>query len=149
MALLRELRLEDLNKDYFCLLCQLSENKVAHPNLSRITPGMWMMYTLDENKKIFVWEYDGEIVGTASVLIEHKLLHYGSCIGHIEDVVVDKNTRQRGLGKGLIEACVNFCRKSGCYKIVLDCSDHNVPFYQSCDFYGAGNCMRMDLDDSK
>ena len=145
MTLLRELRLEDLNEEYFCLLDQLSGNEVAHPNLSRITPGMWMMYALDENKKIFVWECDGEIVGTASVLIEHKLLHRGSRVGHIEDVVVDKNTRQKGLGKGLIEACVNFCRKKGCYKIVLDCSDKNVPFYQSCDFYRAENCMRMDI----
>ena len=145
MTLLREVRLEDLNEDYFCLLCQLSGNEVTNPNLGLITPRMWMTYTLDENNKIFVWEHDGEIVGTASVFVEYKLLHYGSCIGHIEDVVVDKDTRQKGLGRGLIEACVNFCRKRGCYKIVLDCSNQNVPFYQSCNFYNAGNCMRMDI----
>ena len=100
---------------------------------------------MNENHITFVAVTDGEIVGTASVLIERKMLHHGSKVGHIEDVVVDSNQRISGIGKELIKKCVEQCRYKGCYKAILDCSDENIPFYEACDFFKAENCMRMNF----
>jgi hypothetical protein len=38
------------------------------------------------------------------------------------------------LGKLIIEALTFIGKRTGCYKIILDCSDKNVPFYQKCGF---------------
>ena len=92
-----------------------------------------------------MYEYEGRVIGTATILVENKLLHYGSCVGHIEDVVVDKNSRLSGVGKELVKACVDFGRYKKCYKAILDCSKENIPFYENCGFTFSENCMRIDL----
>jgi len=53
-------------------------------------------------------------------------------VGHIEDVVVDAAARGQNLGKRLIEALVAVCRDKGCYKVILDCAEKNVAFYEKC-----------------
>jgi hypothetical protein len=32
----------------------------------------------------------------------------------------------------LIEALITACREMGCYKVILDCSESNAPFYEKC-----------------
>lgn len=34
----------------------------------------------------------------------------------------------------IIEQLKHLGNSKGCYKIILDCADHNVPFYEKCDF---------------
>lgn len=34
----------------------------------------------------------------------------------------------------VIAALVSYAQRQGCYKVILDCSDSNVPFYQKCGF---------------
>ena len=55
-------------------------------------------------------------------------------VGHIEDIVVDKNIRGSGLGRIIIEHLVNFGFKNNCYKIILDCSEKNKKFYEKLGF---------------
>ena len=57
----------------------------------------------------------------------------GLC-GHIEDIVVDKSTRGKNLGKRIIELLKSIAQVNGCYKVILDCAEHNVPFYKKCGF---------------
>ena len=83
-----------------------------------------------------------EIIGTASILIEHKMW---GLAGHIEDVVVHRNWRGMGVGRSLIDKCVWAARKFDCYKVVLDCETHNIPFYERCGFKRGEAQMRMDL----
>jgi glucosamine-phosphate N-acetyltransferase len=70
------------------------------------------------------------VVGSITLLIETKLIHNLGCVGHIEDVVVDVNVRGGGIGKLLVEHATNYAREKGCYKVILDCADHNVGFYK-------------------
>lgn len=35
----------------------------------------------------------------------------------------------------VIEALVKLAEEAGCYKIILDCSEENVPFYEKCGLY--------------
>tara|TARA_R100000808_G_C2100681_1_gene117844 strand:+ start:148 stop:582 length:435 start_codon:yes stop_codon:yes gene_type:complete len=141
--MIRELEITDIDEFYMKLMCQLSGEKKEYrwQNIALF----WLKYEGNDYHQTFVYEDEGRVVGTATVLIEHKLLHYGSRVGHIEDVVVDKNTRKSGIGKELIKACVDFCRYNKCYKAILDCSEENIPFYEKCGFTFAENCMRINL----
>ncbi len=155
---IRKLLLGDLNEDYFSLLCELSGDN--QPLTKKIIKSCWDNYIdnldhctfvcEDTPKQLNLGEYlpinrSGTIIGTASVLIEHKMLHYGSKVGHIEDVVVSSNAWRLGIGNALIQKCIDFCRDSRCYKIILDCSDKNISFYERCGFKLIENCMRIDL----
>lgn len=77
---------------------------------------------------------DNKIIATASLLIEQKFIHKCGRVGHIEDVVVDKSARGLGLGKIMIKYLTMEAKNSGCYKVILDCSEDNVGFYKKCGF---------------
>ena len=94
----------------------------------------------------FVAVSDGVVVGTATLFVEQKL---GGVAGHIEDVVVDASCRSRGIGKMLVDRCVEEARLAGAYKVVLSCSEDVQAFYQRCGFYLNGIAMRQDLDQSE
>ena len=151
--MLRFLEYEDLNKGYFELLEQLSRTEFTL--MGGVTQALidrtWSEYMDQPNKYIVVWhnkEYPQcplGIIGTASVIVENKMIHYGSRVGHIEDVVVDKCGRGLDIGKRMVEKCVELCRKQRCYKIVLECSDDNIKFYEKFGFEKHDNSMRLDI----
>ncbi len=143
--MIREIKKTDLNNSFFTLLAQLSGQLTSYdPDI------LWNEYTKNSNHITFVDEIKeagkpASIVATSSILIESKFLHCGSKVGHIEDVVVDKDARGSGLGQKIVEHCIEYARKNGCYKVILDCSNKNVPFYINCGMYLSENCMRIDL----
>jgi len=98
----------------------------------------------NRNQYIFVYEIESKVVGMATILIEQKFIHAGSRIGHIEDVVVTKNFRGLGIGKKLIEKCLEIARERDCYKVILDCDDKNVKFYEKIGFIKFGNSMKIN-----
>ena len=71
------------------------------------------------------------IIGFASIHIIEKL-NRRSCL--IEDVVVDKSERGKGIGKLLIEHLINFSKSKSCDKIVLNSKESNIPFYSKLGF---------------
>ncbi|KAG2431319.1 hypothetical protein HYH02_013449 [Chlamydomonas schloesseri] len=77
-----------------------------------------------------VIEDGGRIIATASMVVELKFIHGCSKVGHIEDVVVDPGYRGKRLGLKLIEALIAAARADGCYKVILDCAEGNVSFYE-------------------
>lgn len=81
---------------------------------------------------VFVDPENQKLVAHGTILIEQKLIHSGSKVGHIEDIVVSKDLRGRGIGKQLVTSLVDIGRFLGCYKVILDCKDELIPFYESC-----------------
>ncbi|QSL66576.1 hypothetical protein MERGE_000958 [Pneumocystis wakefieldiae] len=84
-----------------------------------------------------------EIIACGTVFIEYKFLKSASKAAHIEDVVVAKSYRGKNLGKLLIEMLSRIARSKKCYKIVLDCKEHNVEFYKKCNFNVTGVEMKQ------
>ncbi len=93
-----------------------------------------------------VAERDGRIVGTVTLLIERKFIHDGGLVGHIEDVAVRKGHQRDGIGGALVRAAIAEARRAGCYKVVLECSDDLVPFYEGLGLSRHSVSMRCDLD---
>lgn len=78
------------------------------------------------------------VVGCGTVLVESKLIHECGKVGHIEDIAVAKDQQGKKLGLRIINALTEIGRAQGCYKIILDCSEHNVKFYEKCGFTRGG-----------
>ena len=67
------------------------------------------------------------------------------CVAHIEDLVVDKNCRNKNIGGILLNYAIEYAKQLNCYKIILDCKQELIPFYEKNKFYNSGICMRYDL----
>ncbi len=73
-----------------------------------------------------------DVVGYGSIFIERKIR--GGKLGHIEDIAVHPDFRRKGIGKLLINALYQIAQEEKCYKVSLVCKEHNLSFYQKCDF---------------
>jgi len=95
----------------------------------------------------FVAVSDGKIAGTASILL-FPSLQRGRPWGLIDNVVVGKDYRQKGVGRKLIEAAVKFAKGKDCYKIILTARFARTgahEFWQKLGFKKHGFSFRMDL----
>ena len=93
---------------------------------------------------IAVAEHEGKIVGATTLLIESKFIHQGGLVGHIEDVVVDKNHQGKKIGEKIMKYLLEIAQKKGCYKTILDCTDDVKKFYEKLGFKHTANEMRYD-----
>ena len=87
---------------------------------------------------------DDKVVGAATLFIEPKFIHNGGNVGHIEDVVVDKNYQGKKIGEKIIKYLLEEAKTNGCYKTILDCSDEVKPFYEKLGFKHNANALRLD-----
>jgi len=83
---------------------------------------------------VYVIKHDDKVIGTGSIYFEYKFTHDLGCIGHIEDIVIDSKYRKNGLGKMIIDKLVKMGKDNNCYKVILDCKDNNVLFYDKLGF---------------
>lgn len=78
------------------------------------------------------------IVAAGTLLIEKKFIRNLGVCGHIEDIVVDCSQRGKNLGKILLKALKELAIQLGCYKVILDCEEGKVQFYEKCGFKEKG-----------
>jgi glucosamine-phosphate N-acetyltransferase len=93
----------------------------------------------------FVAVLEGQVIGTASLLIEQKFIHDGGAVGHIEDVAVHQEYQKHGIGGMLVRRLLDECRSAGCYKVILDCAEQVIGFYEKLGFHRWERAMRIDL----
>ena len=94
---------------------------------------IWDEYQSQKNYfGLVVLDEKVDVVGYGSVLIERKIR--GGKLGHIEDIAVHPEFREKGIGKLLINALYQISQKENCYKVSLSCKEHNLSFYQKSDF---------------
>ena len=98
----------------------------------------------NENHIIHVAELNGKIVGSTTLLIEQKFIHEGGFVGHIEDVVVNKEFEGRGIGMKLVLSLLDVAKEKKCYKTILNCEDKLIPFYEKIGFKQKSTEMRFD-----
>ena len=46
----------------------------------------------------------------------------------------------------LIQTLIEIGKSKGCYKIILDCSNSVIPFYEKCGLKYKDNCMVIRFD---
>ena len=120
-------------KKYLDVIKQLSSySKINNDNLLNI-----------KNRKIYIIIKDELVIGTGSIFLLEKYHCKNICC--IEDLVIDKYHRGGGYGKKLLDFLINESKKYDCYKIILDCKEHNVIFYKKSDFNVLGYNMGLYL----
>ena len=98
----------------------------------------------NENHIIHVAELNGKIVGSTTLLIEQKFIHEGGFVGHIEDVVVNKEFEGQGIGMKLVLSLLDVAKEKKCYKTILNCEDKLISFYEKIGFKQKSTEMRFD-----
>jgi glucosamine-phosphate N-acetyltransferase len=133
----RKILKTDFYKNYVLLLQHLT---IVNPEEITATKFNTFIENLDDNHAIYVLEdiTNNIIIGTITLLIEAKIIHNMGKVAHIEDVVVEPNYRGANLGKLLVKKVTDIADKANCYKIILDCGEHNEEFYKKCEFQQKG-----------
>ena len=104
------------------------------------------------NYRLFVAELNGAIVGTFALLIMDNLAHLGAPSGVVEDVVVTAELRGKRIGRRMMEAALEICRESGCYKMALSSNlkrEAAHAFYESLDFEKHGYSFRVVFEKTR
>jgi glucosamine-phosphate N-acetyltransferase len=139
--IIRELKKEDLWNGFLTSLDSLSEVSNIDKNKADT---VFEKINSNPDYIIAVAEIDGKIVGSTTLLIESKFIHNGGFVGHIEDVVVDKNHQGQKIGEKIMKFLIEISKKRGCYKTILDCTDEVKPFYEKLGFKQVASEMRLD-----
>ncbi len=129
----RKIQISDCNEKYLNLLNQLN-NTIDYNCISKNALENFISSLNEEHQIIVIEDIEKDIIGTGTILIERKILHNMSKVAHIEDIVIDKNKRGSGLGFKIINYLVDIAKEKNCYKVILNCSEENVPFYEKCGF---------------
>ena len=139
--IIRKLKKEDIQNGFLTTLDSLRqvsniETKKAEEIFEKINA--------NSNHIIAVAEVEGKIVGATTLLIEPKFIHDGGLVGHIEDVVVDKNYQGQRIGEKIMKYILEIAKNQGCYKTILDCTDDVKQFYEKLGFKHVANELRFD-----
>jgi len=122
----RKIKKED-HKDIIDLLKQLT-----YCNYDKESFEKYIVH-LPDNQHHFVLEKEGELIASGVLVIESKIIHNFRNVGHIEDILVNKNYRGLGFGKKFIKYLISYAKKKNCYKVILNCDPKIQSFYESCD----------------
>jgi len=136
----REMYGFDLSQDFLDTLTSLAEVHLTMDEAKQV-----FRERLRKGIQTFVARIDDRIVGTASLIIEEKFIHSGGCSGHIEDVAVHRDFQKQGVGAALVRHLIEQARAAGCYKVILNCGEATVPFYERLGFRRHDIGMRIDL----
>lgn len=99
-------------------------------------------WNVNKNVRIYCVKKNNILIGAGSLFILDKF--HNNKVGQIEDVIITKDYRKEGYGKYLIQKLVDVAKKEfECYKVVLNCLEKNVGFYEKCDFRNVGYQMRL------
>jgi glucosamine-phosphate N-acetyltransferase len=115
---------EKIKEQYLLLLSELTstsyiETSLFKNNIERINEiGAIVVGVLND-----LSNNNFEIVASGTIIIEPKIIRGGKNVGHIEDIVVAKHMRGKGISHKILNILKLFARESNCYKVILDCDN--------------------------
>lgn len=120
-----DLNLNEIKDDYIGLLSYLTDT----PPIS-LNTFVNNIHSISEMGKIIVCCHDKKIIGTGTIIYEPKIIHGGQNVGHIEDIVVQREYRGHGIASEIIQQLIDDSKENNCYKVILDCHYNNIAFYE-------------------
>jgi PhnO protein len=128
---IRKIEIGDLDEVYK-LLNKLYDNKLKYEIFSKI----YKEKVSDNNSYYIVAISNGKIVGILTSEIQTKL-HRAKKQSFIEDLIVEKNYRNNGIGKELLQNAIEYAKKQDCEVVELTCylqNDNAHRFYENNGF---------------
>ena len=99
-------------------------------------------------KKIILAEYDNKIVGMASMMLLSRL-NRKSLELYIPELIVQKDHQNKGIGKKLMESCIDFAKQSKCHRIRLESGNQRIGshlFYKKLGFEQSSLSFTKNLE---
>lgn len=97
------------------------------------------------NKILVVYSRKQERIIGAGTIFKLSKLH-NNPVGQIEDFIITENYRHLGIGHLLSDKLVNIGKfVFKCYKIVLNCQEKNIGFYEDCNFCKESVQMKKNI----
>lgn len=79
-----------------------------------------------------------EIVASGTIIIEPKIIRNGKSVGHIEDIVVTKHMRGKGISQKILNLLKTNAIENNCYKVILNCDSKVKNVYLKNGFQEKG-----------
>jgi ribosomal protein S18 acetylase RimI-like enzyme len=101
----------------------------------------------EANSHILVAEIGGVVVGLLNFMTRKTILHSGLS-GLIDEIIVAKSYRGKGLGKKLLSSAIEKSRQLGCCEVEVSTEKTNIKareFYRQCGFTERGVLFEIDL----
>lgn len=135
----RNIEYDDFDKGYMDLMFEFTNYNYPITKENFIN----FIDTQKNYKTIVIYsEIEKRIIGAGTIIIVHKI--HNNPIGQIEDVIISEKYRKNGFGKDIIEKLINIGKNEyKCYKIILNCLEKNIKFYEKCGFITAGVEMKI------
>ncbi|WVQ81563.1 hypothetical protein IAT38_003687 [Cryptococcus sp. DSM 104549] len=134
---IRPLASTDLLRNHFELLNDLRQSPALAPSLYnaifthlRASPAPGTYFIV-----VFVDKVTDQLVASGTLVVERKYINGGGAAGHLEDIVVAERMQGRRLGGRLVVGLREMAVGLGCYKVILDCKEAKIPFYEKCGFH--------------
>jgi GNAT superfamily N-acetyltransferase len=92
---------------------------------------------------------DGQVVGTADLLVVPNLTHRGEPWAIVENVIVTSAARRAGAGRRLMEHLIELARAAGCCKLQLLSGKHRAEahsFYRSLGLDAVAEGFKIYFD---
>ena len=103
------------------------------------TPADWQRFLKMNREGCFLAEWNGLPAGTATTTT------YGTDVAWIGMVLVDEAYRQRGIGRALLEACIDHLQSRGIRCIKLDATPLGKPVYEALGFQTEWTLARWEV----
>jgi len=129
------------------LLYELDRPKPIDADDLKIFENKVRDYFVDPSKRLLVAESDSIIVGLVSVILIRRLNH-AKFEMYIPELVVKKDFRYSGIGKKLVNSCIELGKKNNCYRIRLESGNQRTEshkFYKSLGFEQSGLSFSKNL----
>jgi len=94
-----------------------------------------------------VAEIEGIIVGFVNFTTRKTILHRGLS-GLIDELIIAKSYRGKGIGRQLLSSAIEKSRQLGCCEVEVSTEKTNIKareFYRQCSFTERGVLFEMDL----
>jgi ribosomal protein S18 acetylase RimI-like enzyme len=88
-----------------------------------------LQYLGEKDKEVTVCEQDSKIIGLVSVMLLPRLNRTRLEL-YIPELVVSENHRGLGIGKSLMESCINTAKKKKCFRIRLESGNQRTGAHQ-------------------
>jgi len=101
----------------------------------------------EDNSHILVAEIEGVVVGFVNFTTRKTILHRGLS-GLIDEIIIAKSYRGKGLGKQLLLSAIEKSRQLGCCEVEVSTEKTNIKareFYRQCGFTERGVLFEIDL----
>jgi GNAT superfamily N-acetyltransferase len=120
-------------------LSELYHQLVNNPGI-KVEPEQIQAVYDDERSRLFVCDYQGDVVGSALVSLCFDVMFSKQPFAVVENVIVDVAARGLGVGSALFKEIEIFCVNTNCSKIMLLSASQRTDshaFFEKQGFKGA------------